>query len=252
MTLTPFLGTPPFFQDLRSVPRKPRLFIEGYPQHIIQRGNNRQAIFFADSERQQYLEWLGETAEEQGLRIHAYVLMTNHVHLLATPEAPDSVSKTMQAVGRRYVQYINRRHDRSGTLWAGRYRSALVDSASYYLVCSRYIELNPMRAGLVRRRRDYAWSSYRRNAEGRHDDLLREHPVYTALGPGPEARCQAYSRLFEEEIPARQMASIRTATNQGGALGPAAFLEAVEQRLGRPAGVRPRGRPRGLPRRRSL
>ena len=226
------------------MPRKPRLFVEGLPQHIIQRGNNRQAIFTEDAERRRYLAWLGEIAAERGLAVHAYVLMTNHVHLLATPEAPDSVGRTLQSLGRRYVPYFNGRHDRSGTLWDGRYRSALVDSESYFLVCSRYIELNPIRAGLVRRRRDYAWSSYRRNAEGRSDDLLLEHPVYTALGPGPEARCQAYSRLFEEEIPARQMAAIRSATNRGGALGTEAFLEALEARFGRSAVPRPRGRPR--------
>lgn len=226
------------------MPRRPRLFLEGVPQHIIQRGNNRRTIFTDDAERRQYLAWLGEITEDRGLDIHAYVLMTNHVHLLATPNAADSVSKTLQSLGRRYVPYFNSRHDRSGTLWEGRYRSALVDSESYFLACSRYIELNPIRAGLVRRRRDYAWSSYRRNAEGRRDDLLREHPVYTALGPGPEARCQAYSRLFEQEIPASQMSYIRTATNQGGALGPEAFLETVEQRLGRSAIARPRGRPR--------
>ena len=226
------------------MPRKPRLFVEGLPQHIIQRGNNRQAIFTEDAERRQYLAWLGEIAAERGLAIHAYVLMTNHVHLLATPEAPDSVGRTLQSLGRRYVPYFNGRHDRSGTLWDGRYRSALVDGESYFLVCARYIETNPVRAGLVRRRRDYAWSSYRRNAEGRSDDLLLEHPVYTALGPGPEARCQAYSRLFEEEIPARQMAAIRSATSRGGALGREAFLEALEARFGRSAVPRPRGRPR--------
>ena len=226
------------------MPRQPRLFLEGCPQHIIQRGNNRQAIFSCDAERRQFLDWLGEIAAARGLRVHAYVLMTNHVHLLATPEAPDSVSRTLQSVGRRYVPYFNRRHGRSGTLWDGRYRAALVDGDSYFLVCARYIETNPVRAGLVRRRRDYAWSSYRRNAEGRQDDLLQEHPVYTALGPAPEARCEAYGRLFEQPIAASQMAAIRAATNRGGALGPESFLEALEARLGRSVTARPRGRPR--------
>ena len=136
------------------MPRRPRLFLEGVTQHIIQRGNNRQTIFTDDAERRQYLAWLGEISEDRGLDIHAYVLMTNHVHLLATPNAADSVSKTFQSLGRRYVPYFNSRQDRSGTLWEGRYRSALVDSESYLLACSRYIELNPIRAGLVRRRRE--------------------------------------------------------------------------------------------------
>lgn len=225
------------------MPRKPRLFLEGFPQHIIQRGNNRQAVFLSDVERRQFLEWLREIAWERGLKLHAYMLMTNHVHLLGTPYTADSIGKTLQALGRRYVQYFNRRHDRTGTLWEGRYRAALVDSESYFLVCARYIEMNPVRAGLARHPGDYPWSSYHHNAEGHRDDLLEEHPVYTALGSTPEERCCAYSRLFDKAVPEDQLKSIRSATHGGGALGPDAFLSSLEKELGWSAMARPRGRP---------
>jgi putative transposase len=143
------------------MPRLPRYILPGVPQHIIQRGNNRQAIFAAEGDYITYLDWLKRAADQYGLYIHAYVLMTNHVHLLATPMAEDSIGKALQSLGRRYVQYFNFSYGRTGTLWESRYRATVVDADSYFLACSRYIELNPVRASMVQAPGDYRWSSYR-------------------------------------------------------------------------------------------
>ena len=156
------------------MPRLPRYVLPGVPQHIIQRGNNRQAIFACEDDYSVYLDWLKRAAEQYGLAIHAYVLMTNHVHLLATPDAEDSIGKTLQSLGRRYVQYFNRRYGRTGTLWESRYRATVIDSESYLLACSRYIELNPVRAAMVGEPGEYPWSSYRCNAMGQEDGLVTE------------------------------------------------------------------------------
>jgi len=165
--------------------RLPRYVIPGQPQHIIQRGNNRQIIFAAEADYQFFRDALVEAAAKRGLAIHAYVWMTNHVHLLATPEFDDSIGKTFQSVGRRYVQYFNYSYKRSGTLWEGRYRATVVDSERYLLTLMRYIELNPVRAGMVAAPQDYPWSSYRRNALGEggpNADWLSSHEEYSSLG----------------------------------------------------------------------
>ncbi|MEZ0122918.1 MAG: transposase [Candidatus Reddybacter sp.] len=152
--------------------RLTRYFIEGQPQHIIQRGNNREPIFAVERDYFFYLECLQEAAERQGLVIHSYVLMTNHVHLLVTPQTSQSIGKTLQSVGRRYVQYFNHSYRRTGTLWEGRYKATLIDSECYLLTCMRYIELNPLRANMVVHPNEYPWSSYRVNAEG-EESLLK-------------------------------------------------------------------------------
>ena len=164
------------------MPRRPRLAVPGIPWHIIQRGNNRDACFYDEMDYRYYLETLKEQADKYQCRIHAYVLMTNHVHLLVTPEAVDSAALMMKYLGQRYVQYINRTYRRSGTLWEGRFKSCLAQDETYVLTCHRYIELNPVRASMVDHHRDYVWSSYLANAEGQHNPLLTPHPEYQRLG----------------------------------------------------------------------
>ena len=222
--------------------RLPRYFVPDQPQHVIQRGNNREPIFAADADYRFYLECPREAARKWELAIHAYVLMTNHVHVLATPSTEMSLPKTLQSVGRRYVQYFNHYYGRTGTLWEGRYRATIIDSERYLMTCSRYIELNPVRAGMVRRPGAYTWSSYRCNALGRRDALLREHPAYRRLGATPAARQQAYRALFGIGIATAELASIRDATNKGWALGNDRFRERIESLTQRRAMPRPRGR----------
>ena len=162
--------------------RHGRYFLADQPLHVIQRGNNRSAIFFGIEDYEHYRDWLAEAAAEYGCLIHAYVLMTNHVHLLVTPERAESLPRAMQSLGRRYVRAINAAQRRSGTLWEGRYRAAPIDSEAYFLACCRYIELNPVRACMVAHPADYRWSSYRAHAHGAEDALVSDHPLYHALG----------------------------------------------------------------------
>ncbi len=224
--------------------RLPRLFMPGQPIHVIQRGNNREPIFAAEEDYSFYLECLAKAATEQGLAIHAYVLMTNHVHLLATPESEGSLPKTMQSVGRRYVQYFNHTYQRTGTLWEGRYKSTLIQSERYLLTCMRYIELNPMRAAMVDHPGDYPWSSYRANARGEKNALLTPHLIYRRLGAAPEARQKAYRELFRVQIGKEELEAIRNATNKAWVLGEGRFREKVEALSQRRAAPLPKGRPR--------
>lgn len=224
------------------MPRLPRYVLPGVPQHIIQRGNNRQAIFAADCDYLAYLEWLRQAAEQYGLHIHAYVLMTNHVHLLATPLVADSIGKTLQSLGRRYVQYFNYRYGRTGTLWEGRYRATVIDAQRYFLACSRYIELNPFRAAMVEVPGAYRWSSYRCNALGEENCLVTEHDVYRSLGCSAELRQAAYQGLFQQAVTDEFLDTLRDATNKGWALGNERFCAEVEALAVRRAAPLPRGR----------
>ncbi|MEZ0149814.1 MAG: transposase [Candidatus Reddybacter sp.] len=218
--------------------RLTRYFIEGQPQHIIQRGNNREPIFAVERDYFFYLECLQEAAERQGLAIHSYVLMSNHVHLLVTPQTSQSIGKTLQSVGRRYVQYFNHSYRRTGTLWEGRYKAALIDSECYLLTCMRYIELNPLRANMVVHPNEYPWSSYWVNAEGEESEFVEGHELYRQLGRNSKLRQEAYRGLFTLDIDA-----IRRATNTGWALGDGLFRDKVERLSGRRAAPKPRGRP---------
>lgn len=191
-----------------------------------------------------YLLCLKEATEALGLAIHAYVLMTNHVHLLVTPETEASLSKTMQSIGRRYVQYFNHVYGRTGTLWEGRYKSTLIDSERYLLTCMRYIELNPVRAAMVVHPADYPWSSYRANAQGAHDVLLTSHELYRRLARADEERRAAYRQLFRAQIPKAEVEAIRDATNKAWALGDGRFISKVEALSERRAAPLPRGRPK--------
>lgn len=181
--------------------------------HLIQRGNNRTAVFVDRADRERYLRVLRDASRHAGCAIHAYVLMTNHVHLLATPDGTRSPARMMQAVGRRYVRYFNERHGRTGTLWEGRYRSRLIDSEQYLLACSRYIELNPVRAGLAAVPAAYRWSSFRHNGEGAPDQVITTHAVYRALGTSWAERRSAYRALFGIPLDADSIDAIRHTSN---------------------------------------
>jgi putative transposase len=227
--------------------RLPRFVIPGQPQHLIQRGNNRQVTFIGDADFLFYRDVLVDAAKKHGLAIHGYVLMSNHVHLLATPQFHDSISKTFQSVGRRYVQYFNFTYQRSGTLWEGRYRATVVDSEQYLLTLMRYIELNPVRAGMVALPQDYPWSSYRCNAlgeSGDHADWLIPHAEYFRLGASEADRQRAYQALFSGSIGQEDLDQIRNCTHKGWALGGERFkaeIESLSQRRATSKGV---GRPR--------
>jgi len=221
-----------------------RYFVKDVPQHIIQRGNNRDVVFAAEEDYRFYLECLGEAMERHGLRVHAYVLMTNHVHLLATPEAEQSIPGVMQSLGRRYVQYFNRCYRRTGTLWEGRYRATPIDSGQYLLTCMRYIEMNPVRAGMVETPGEYPWSSYGANGHGQVDEWVSPQSIYRQLGNDAGERCAAYRRLFRVALDPKVLSEIREASNKAWVLGNDRFKARVEELSGRRAGRKPRGRPR--------
>lgn len=225
------------------MPRRARLAIAGIPWHIIQRGNNRSACFYAEEDYLRYLDTLGELSKKYTCAVHAYVLMTNHVHLLLTPKKADSAALLMKNLGQRYVQYVNCVYRRSGTLWEGRFRSCLTQSEEYVLSCYRYIELNPVRAAMVQYPREYRWSSYRGNAEGVTNDLLTPQAEYLRLGHEDEVRQAAYRELFKSHIDSRRCDEIRTATNSNYALGSERFKAEIEQALDRRVTPGKNGRP---------
>jgi len=226
------------------MPRRPRIILPGVPLHLIQRGNNRQACFFAEDDYLAYLGWLEEYAKVSDCDIHAYVLMTNHVHLLLTPRAAGSAGDLMKRLGQRYVQYVNRTYRRSGTLWEGRFRSCLTGEEGYVLGCYRYIELNPVRANMVEHPGEYPWSSYRANAQGSPASVLTPHPLYMALGRDEEHRQAAYRELFRFHLDPGLVDQIRAATNGNFALGSPRFQEQVAAALGRRVRRGRSGRPR--------
>jgi putative transposase len=231
------------------MPRRARLRIAGAPLHIIQRGNNRSACFFADHDYGCYLHRLEELAARYACSIHAYVLMTNHVHLLLTPGRPDGASLLMKHLGQRYVQYVNRVYKRSGTLWEGRFRSSIVQAETYLLRCHRYIELNPVRAGMVAAPGAYPWSSFGANALGDRGGVITPHPIFLALGPDDVNRRAAYLELFRGELEPMELEEIRTSANAGYALGNERFREDMAVALGRRAGLGKPGRPSEVPNR---
>jgi putative transposase len=220
-----------------------RYFIPGQPLHIIQRGNNRGAVFFAEDDYAQYRDWLIAAAADYGLTVHAYVLMTNHVHLLAVPQEADSLPRTMQSLGRRYVRHINGLYKRSGTLWEGRYRAAPIESDSYFVSCCRYIECNPVRAHKVGHPRAYRWSSYRAHGEAKADELAAFHPAWRRLGRSVEDRQNAYRKLIREPLDKDFVEALRAATNGGWALGSERFRNEIAEAAGRRAEPLPKGRP---------
>jgi len=225
------------------MPRRARLRLADVPFHVIQRGHNKSPCFFRESDYRYYLDQLAAVTHEHGVAVHAYVLMTNHVHLLVTPRTATGLSVVMKHLGQRYVQFVNSVHQRTGTLWEGRFRSSIVDTDRYLMTCQRYIELNPVRAGLVRHPAQYDWCSYRRNAYGAPDPIVTPHPLYQALGQQEQLRLAAYRALFQQDIDPQLLARIRHATSGGYLLGDETFAQCIEAAAQRPV-PRPKNRPR--------
>jgi REP-associated tyrosine transposase len=213
--------------------RLPRFVIPDQPQHVIVRGNNRDPIFFDDVDYQFYLEKLKQACVKHQSELHAYVLMTNHVHLLITPHTEQGLGKVMQMIGRYYVQYFNHSYQRTGTLWESRYKATLIDSENYLLTCYRYIELNPVRADMVEHPSDYPWSSYRFNALGQDNEVITPHEEYLKLAETEDARQLAYRSLFNSPLNEKTLSEIRQATNKAWVLGSSHFKDKIEQQLNR-------------------
>lgn len=228
--------------------RLPRLTLAGHPHHVIQRGNNRQAIFTDPADYETLLALLEEHAAKSGVAVHAYVLMSNHFHLLATPETEQGIPKLMQAVGRRYVRYFNQRHARSGTLWEGRYRSTLIHAERYLLPCMVYMDLNPVRAGVVADAAQYRWSSHAHYVGTRHDRLVSPHPLYWALGNTPFSREAAYAELVRSGVTRADQDALTDSALRGWALGPPDYLAELQKRTPRRLTKGHAGRPPAAPR----
>ena len=226
--------------------RMPRFFLPNTPIHAVVRGNNRSAIVADNADRTFLRGCMQHAACTNGVAVHAYVLMTNHVHVLATPARKDSLPKMMQSLGRIYVRYYNDKHSRTGTLWEGRYKAAIIDHEDYLFLCMRYIELNPVRAGMVKTAGDYAWSSFRANAFGVRDNLLRPHAVYLSLGADTRSRCAGYRAATGAPVSALDLARIRDATQFAWGLGNERFLQRLQMLARRgdrlPLGRLPAGR----------
>jgi putative transposase len=223
------------------MPRPPRFVIPGLPQHLIVRGNNRDPIFVAEQDYLAYLDWSFTASIKHSCAIHAYVLMTNHVHMLATPSTVQGLGKMVQMIGRYYVQYFNHQYQRTGTLWEGRYKASLVDSERYLLTCQRYIEMNPVRANMVEHPAEYPWSSYQTNAVGKPSKLITPHELYLQLGAAAGERQSAYRALFSHGLSGKIIEEIRDAANKGWALGDPGFLQKIEAMLDRPVQRRAKG-----------
>jgi len=223
------------------MPRPPRFIVPGLPQHVIVRGNNRDPIFASDEDYPAYLDWLLSASRKHSCAIHAYVLMTNHVHLLVTPSTEKGLGKMVQMVGRYYVQYFNHTYRRTGTLWEGRYKASLIDSENYLLTCQRYIELNPVRAGMVEHPAEYPWSSYRTNALSKPTELVTHHELYVNLGTNADERQSSYRSLFDHCVSQQTLDEIRESTNKGWALGSSHFLDKIESMIARSVRKQPRG-----------
>lgn len=226
------------------MPRQPRLVVAGYPHHLVLRGNNRSAIFYKDRDRHIFIDCLRQAKVKTKSKIYAYCLMTNHVHLLVEPSTEDGLGNMVQSLGRRYVQYINQTYKRTGTLWEGRFKSSLVSKDEYLLACSRYIELNPVRAKIVEDPRNYPWSSFGFRAEGKSDTLLDEDSVYLGLGKTKRERELNYKECFLGNIPDEEINVMRTATQKGGIIGTEEFISKISRLLSREVVLKPRGRPK--------
>jgi putative transposase len=209
--------------------RLPRLTVAGYPHHVIQRGNDRQAIVRDDADRARLLALWQEHAQTFKVAIHAYVVMDNHFHLLVTPETDHSLPQMMQAVGRAYVRYFNLRHQRTGTLWEGRYRSNLIESERYLLACMVYIELNPVRAGMAVQPAEFKWSSHRHCIGQGRDPLVTPHALFWGLGNTPFAREAAYALLVQTGLAQSERHQLTQSALAGWALGAAEFVNTLQQ-----------------------
>ena len=214
--------------------RLPRIVIPNQPLHIMHRGNNRQDIFESEEDMIRIKEDIDYALEKSGCQLHAYVVMTNHLHLLITPESKEQLAVFMQAMASKYVRYFNAKHQRTGTIWEGRYKSCLVDSEQYLFTLYKYIEMNPIKANMVETSTDYPWSSYAHNALGQTDALISEHSLYLELGRDIETRCESYKALFDGLDLAKQNAGITQATERGEAYGSDVFHQRIEKIISRP------------------
>lgn len=224
--------------------RLPRLTVPGYPHHIIQRGNNRQPICLTSGDYETFLATLAETARKFSVAVHSYVLMTNHVHLLATPEGSDGIPGMMQSLGRSYVRHFNGRHGRTGTLWEGRYKSTVIQAERYLLACMAYIDLNPVRAGMVGNPADYPWSSHGYYIGRRADRLVTPHPLYWQLGNTPFSRDAAYAELVNGGIDAGTQRALTDSAFSGWALGETDYVAHLQRLTERRVSKGRAGRPR--------
>ncbi|GJL76405.1 MAG TPA: transposase [Nitrosomonas nitrosa] len=225
------------------MPRKRRFYLPGVPVHVFQRGYNRQPVFFEDEDYLAYLRFLKASADALDCLVHAYVLMTNHVHLLVTPKTADSISLLFQSIGRHFVPYINKTYQRRGSLWEGRHKGNILESEDYFLICMRYIEMNPVRVAMVEHPAQYRWSSYAANALGVDNAIVRPHELYLALDKTPETRQAAYRALFETAIHAGELDLIRASLHSGTPLGNEHFKRQIESVVGSRVGFSKRGRP---------
>ncbi len=223
--------------------RLARLTLPDYPHHIIQRGNNRQPIFATPADYRRLLDILEDNAKKFEVAMHAYVLMSNHLHLLATPKTAEGLPLMMQALGRSYVRYFNATQQRSGTLWEGRYKSTLIQSERYLLACMAYLDLNPVRAGIAARAQDYPWSSHGHYIGLRTDRLITPHALFWDLGNTPFAREAAYAEMVQAGINPVQQAALTDATLRGWALGEADFVANLQKRTQRRVSKGAAGRP---------
>ena len=224
--------------------RLPRLILPDQPHHVILRGNNRQAIFFSDLDRQHLLATLADAASQYGVAVHAYVLMDNHLHLLLTPPTADALSRMMQSLGRRYVGWFNARHQRSGTLWEGRFRAGLIEGERHLLACMRYIELNPVRAGLCTEPAQWPWSSAAHHLGLARNVLVTEHEMYWLLGNTPFEREHGYREFMEQGVTTAERAQFTDAVLRGRPVGSDSFLKPLAEDHAAVITRRPRGRPR--------
>jgi len=225
------------------MPRKRRFYQPGVPVHVFQRGHNREAVFFDDQDYLAYLRFLKASADALGCLIHAYVLMTNHVHLLVSPTAANDISLLFQGIGRHFVPYINKTYQRRGSLWEGRHKGHILASEDYFLTCMRYIEMNPVRTGMVDHPAQYRWSSYAANAQGIDNAIIQPHELYLLLGKSPEARQAAYRGLFEKAINPDELDLVRASLHSGTPLGNDRFKQQIESVIGCTVGFSKRGRP---------
>jgi len=231
------------------MPRKPRMYLSGVPAHIVQRGNNRGNCFFKENDYQFYLDCLSVGLRRYKVSLHAYVLMSNHVHLLMTPDNEFGISQVMQHLGRQYVCYINKTQNRTGTLWEGRHKASLVSAEDYLLTCYRYIELNPVVANIVKSIDDYPWSSYAHNGLGVKNNLISEHDVYSRLGLSANQRRLHYRELIQNKVLTYDdNQKIKKCSQFNFPLGNKSFQKKIELELGYSVGFDKRGRPFNLDR----
>ena len=194
------------------------MFVPGLSHHVRHRGNNRCDVFLDADDRETFLSILRHSADRHNVAIHGYVLMTTHYHAQVSAADADGLPRMMQSVGRRYVRYFNDRHRRTGTLWEGRYRASLIMDEAYWLNCLRYIEANPVRAGMAADPADYAWSSYQSNALGRHDELLTPHNLYLQLGETASERARTWALMCGNPLSEKDLAHIRTTIQRGAVI----------------------------------